>query len=509
LATAVGVFVLSWFIFTFTVQSYNYGVGSGQPSYIRVSVGLRQGSELERANDIAKSFEAMVLYMEGVQKVTTDVTSTRMSMSITFTDDALETAFPYALKDDLTSYASTFAGVGVSVTGVGDYFTTGGIGGSYSPASFYVYIRGYNYNKVAEIAEDLGKQFEQISRVVKPVDTNFYGSRDRYDTVIRIKRAALNPYNLDVATVISIINRYARRSSIGTSSINVNDELVRYAVKIKDFEELQLEDLKNVIVSTPGGEQVRLSRIVEFDEQKVMGSIKRYEQQYERVVGVEYRGPFQKGRDEVNKVIEGKVYPNGYVVKEGRFSSYIPISAREKLNKWLAILFAVILVYMVTASLYESLLHPFVIILTVPMALIGVFLIFFFMGKVFTDAAYVGVILLAGIVVNNSIILVDHINLLRKRGMDLYSAVIQGCKDRVRPILMTSATTIMGMLPLVVNLWFFQQSRAYDQQIWYSLALASIGGLLTATPLTLSVIPVLYILFEEWRRGVRGHLKEI
>jgi len=508
LGTVAAVFVLSWFVFTFTVPSYNYGSVGSQPSYISASVSLPQGSVLDRANDIAISFEEKVLYREGVRKVTTDVSPTRMSMNIQFTDEALETAFPYELKDELTSYASTFAGVSVRVSGVGDYFSTGGIGGSYSVASFRVYIRGYNYNKVGEIAEDLGIQFGQIPRV-KNVDTNYGGYKDRFDTIIRIKRDALSTYNLSVSTVISIINRYARRSSIGTSSINVQDKLVRYAVKIKDFEELQLEDLKNVIISTPGGEQVRLTQIVEFDEQRVMGSIERFEQQYERIVGLEYRGPTQKGRDAVDAIIEGKAYPNGYTVKEGRFSSYMPMSLRQKLNKWLAILFAVVLVYMVTSSLYESLLHPFVIILTVPMALIGVFLIFFIMGKTFTDAAYVGVILLAGIVVNNSIILVDHINLLRKGGMDLYAAVIQGCKDRVRPILMTSATTIMGMLPLVANLWFFHQSRAYDQQIWYSLALASIGGLITATPLTLSVIPVLYILFEEWRMGIRGHLREI
>ena len=180
------------------------------------------------------------------------------------------------------------------------------------------------------------------------------------------------------------------------------------------------------------------------------------------------------------------------------------LSTREKLSRWLAILFAVVLVYMITSSLYESLLHPFVIILTVPLALIGVFLIFFAMDKTFNDSAYIGVILLAGIVVNNSIILVDHINRLRKKGMDLYGAVIQGCKDRVRPILMTSVTTIMGMMPLV----WAGQTRFYDQKIWYSLALASIGGLISATPLTLSVIPVLYILFEEWRIKMGKQLKE-
>jgi len=141
------------------------------------------------------------------------------------------------------------------------------------------------------------------------------------------------------------------------------------------------------------------------------------------------------------------------------------------------------------------------VILTVPMAMIGVFLTFFFAGQRFDQSAYIGIILLAGIVVNNSIILVDHINLLRRKGMDMYAAFVQGCKDRVRPILMTSTTTIMGLLPLIV---FSSKTRGYGRE-WYLLSLASIGGLLSATPLTLSVIPVLYIVFEEWRRSVRKH----
>jgi HAE1 family hydrophobic/amphiphilic exporter-1 len=204
----------------------------------------------------------------------------------------------------------------------------------------------------------------------------------------------------------------------------------------------------------------------------------------------------------VDTIIEHWELPNGYLIESSR-SWYMP--REEKLELWLVIVLAVLLVYMMTASLYESLIHPLVIILTVPMALIGVYLIFFVAGQTFNQSAYIGVILLAGIVVNNSIILVDHINLLRSRGMEMYAAVVQGCKDRVRPILMTSTTTIMGMLPLIA---FSSKTRGYGSQ-WYLLSLASIGGLLSATPLTLSVIPVLYVLFEEWRRKVRGHWDKV
>ncbi|MCH7781484.1 efflux RND transporter permease subunit, partial [candidate division KSB1 bacterium] len=502
LGTVLFLFAGSWAIFQYTVPSYSMSGGSQGDSYIRIGVRLPPGSVLERADDIAKSFEEMVIGRENIRKVTTDVFTTRMTVDIRFTDEALDTAFPFLLKDEMTSYGSTFAGVSVTVRGVGDYFSQGGFGGG-SAASFRVYINGYNYNKCAEIAEDLGRQFAQIPRV-KNVDTNYFGRRDRYDTVLNINRDALGVYDLSVSTVINILDKYVRRNIVSSRSITIDDEIVRYAVKIRDYDTLELEDLKNILITTPGNEQLRLSQIAEFTEQKVTGSIRRADQQYERIVGLEYRGPTQKGREIVQGIIDNQVFPHGYTVKE-RSQFFNPFTTQEKIYKWLAILFAVVLVYMVTSSLYESLLHPFVIILTVPMALIGVFLIFFAMGKTFNDSAYIGVILLAGIVVNNSIILVDHINLLRRQGLGLYEAVVQGSKDRVRPILMTSATTIMGMMPLI----WAGQSRFYDQQIWYSLALASIGGLISATPLTLSVTPVLYILFEEWRSKMKGQWKEL
>ncbi|MFC1513768.1 efflux RND transporter permease subunit [candidate division KSB1 bacterium] len=504
LCTVVGIFLLSFWAFTETVPSYGGMPSSDQETYIGIRVSLPQGSVLDRANKIAESFEEMVIGREYIRKVVTNVSETSVTITIYFTDAALDTAFPYVLKDELTSYGSTFAGVRITVSGVGDYFSQGGFGTS-SSVSFQVRVYGYNYNKVGDIAEDVGETFRRIGGRFQNVDTNFWGSSDRTDTIIKVKREDLAAYDLNVRTVINIISRYVRRSRLLTNTMIINDENIRYAVKIKDYEELQLEDLKNVLINTPDGGIVRLSQIADFDERKIIGSITRNNQQYERIVGLDYRGPSAKGKEIVDAVIEAQSLPNGYSLEEGYRSNYGLLSFREQLNKWAAILFAVILIYMVLASLFESLIHPLVIILTVPLALIGVFLIFCFMGKSFNDSAYIGVLLACGIVVNNSIILVDHINRLRIKGMELYPAVVQGCKDRVRPILMTSTTTIMGMLPLIIA----GQSRGYDTKIWYSLALASIGGLLSATPLTLSVIPVLYILFEEWRRSLKSNWAKI
>ena len=140
---------------------------------------------------------------------------------------------------------------------------------------------------------------------------------------------------------------------------------------------------------------------------------------------------------------------------------------------------------MVTAGLFESLRAPFVVLLTRPFALIGVFLIFFYTNATFTRTAYIGTIMMAGIVVNNAILVVYHIGELRER-MEARAAIIQGTLERVRPILMTTLTTVFGLLPLIL----FAGSQ--DANIWNALALATIGGLLSSTLFVLVAIPVAY-----------------
>jgi len=500
-ATAVLLFAGSIYVYDKTSPSFYYGGISGQDTYIYVSIRLPKGAELDQANAIAEEFENMTLGREYIKKVSANVQPERVSIRVEFSDKALETAFPYVLKDELTGYAATFAGVSISVSGVGDYFSSGGLGAS-SGYNFQIKIYGYNYNRVARIAEDMGRYLERIPRVHN-IDTKGSGwrSSEIYESVIIIKRDELSAYDLDVQTVINQVDRYLR-GNVRRTSVKIGGEEVQFAVKVKDFERFQLDELKNVVISVPNGAQVRLSKIAEITEQRTMEEIRRNKQQYERLVNFEYRGPAKMGQSIVDSIIDGWDVPNGYSIESGMF--YM-MQREEKIELWMVIAFAVLLVYMMTASLYESLIHPLVIILTVPMALIGVYLAFFFAGQTFDSSAYIGVILLAGIVVNNSIILVDHINLLRRKGMYLYAAVIQGCKDRIRPILMTSTTTILGLTPLIL---FSSATRGYGRQ-WYLLSLASIGGLISSTPLTLSVIPVLYILFEEWRRAFRNHLMRL
>jgi len=161
----------------------------------------------------------------------------------------------------------------------------------------------------------------------------------------------------------------------------------------------------------------------------------------------------------------------------------------------LALLLALILVYSVMASQFESLRQPFIVMFTMPLAVIGVMLILGVTGTTLSVVSFVGGIILAGIVVNNGIVLIDHINQLRMSGMVKYEAILQGGMDRLRPVLITAITTIGGMLPMAI-------SSGEGSEMKSPMALTVIGGLISATFLTLIVIPIIYSVVAKKKKRI-------
>ena len=162
-----------------------------------------------------------------------------------------------------------------------------------------------------------------------------------------------------------------------------------------------------------------------------------------------------------------------------------------------ALILSIVLVYMVLASQFESLLHPFTILLTIPLAGVGTVWAFLLLGKPLSIMAYIGIIMLAGIAVNDSIILVDAINRLKAQGLSLREAIIGAGENRIRPIVMTSLTTILALFPLTLGIGESAALRS-------PMAIAVISGLITSTLLTLIVIPCVYYVFEVGKMKVLG-----
>jgi HAE1 family hydrophobic/amphiphilic exporter-1 len=149
-----------------------------------------------------------------------------------------------------------------------------------------------------------------------------------------------------------------------------------------------------------------------------------------------------------------------------------------------------LLVFMVMASQFESFKHPFIILFSIPFTLTGVIFAFQIAGLSLSVVTFLGVIMLLGIVVNNGIVLVDYTNLLRKRGQAIEDAILNASRSRLRPVLMTSFTTMLGMIPMVM-------SKGIGSEIWRPLAITMIGGLLVSTLVTLILVPVIYKLFHK------------
>jgi HAE1 family hydrophobic/amphiphilic exporter-1 len=182
-------------------------------------------------------------------------------------------------------------------------------------------------------------------------------------------------------------------------------------------------------------------------------------------------------------------FPDGYNYNFGEDYQEALENRKEML---FAFALSVILVYMILASLFESFLYPLAIIVSVPLALIGSLVVLFIFGKSINIPVYVGAITLAGIAVNNAVVMVDYINLIKSNGVTKWRAIIRAGENRLRPILMTSGTTLLALLPMALN-------KGEGSNLWSPLALTIIGGLFSSTILTLVILPVLASLIEEMK----------
>jgi hydrophobic/amphiphilic exporter-1 (mainly G- bacteria), HAE1 family len=487
LALVVLLFGGSWYLFRENVtRGQLWGGGSSGQSYITISIRFPRGEELARVDEMARFFEDRLRTMPEIDRFVTRVSPMAGQIRVTFPSELEHTMIPVAIKEQLYQYSLGYGGVEVRVQGFGPSF----YGGGSSPPNYTIRILGYNYDKVREIAEDLGSRLQRHSRI-RDVDTNSAGgffNRDRAsELVLDIDRTRLAMHDITAQDVVRQVGAAVRGRTQG-QTVRVGGEEMQFSVKLDGYRDMDMVSLNELLLPAPTGGAVRLGEVASLRERDVLSMIVRENQQYQRLVTYEFRGPSRLG-DHVQEVVVAATHlPPGYTIERQRWAGW---GAGDRKQIYGVLLVSILLIFMVTAAIFESLKQPLCVLLTVPMALMGVFLLFYLTGATFTREAYVGVIMMGGIVVNNSILLVDHVNRLRRSyGLSLHDALERGTLERVRPILMTSLTTICGMLPLVLF------SATADANIWNALAYALIGGLSSSTVLVLTVTPALYLLFE-------------
>jgi len=341
-----------------------------------------------------------------------------------------------------------------------------------------IYLYGEDLNAGRILSE---KMKEEIKDVAGAVDVSTSLEAGRPELQITLDRDRISALGLSAFQVANAVSTFIKvtRASLFRDRGEEYDILVQLDPRYRENTKI----LKDLFVTNPRGDQIPLSSIAQIRRSLSPTSILRRDQQRVVNVSVSVHG---RSLGDVTKNVEERLekmdIPSDFSYEFGGSAQDMRTSF-----KWLGVAFcgAALIVYMVMASLYESFMAPFIIFLTLPLAVVGVILILFLTGTPLSVVAFIGVIMLAGIVVNNSIVLVDYINRLRARGLSVREAVMEGGRTRLRPILMTALTTILALSPLALGL-------GSGGEAWSPMARSVVGGLAASTLLTLLVIPVIY-----------------
>jgi len=354
-------------------------------------------------------------------------------------------------------------------------------------APVIVEVRGEEQDEIEQILNRVKEEMLNISGLFN-VQTSVEEGAPEVE--VHIDRIKAGMHNININTVISQIQDQLEGKSAG--QLEKDGEMRDITIKVP---EKGLSEIYDLIINS-GDQEFRLSEIADISFGVSPREIyRRNQNRTGRVTAMMDKGlALDHVAAEIREAAATIDLPPNYRIlvtgeEEKRQESVSNLS--------FALLLSIILVYMVMASQFESLIHPFTILLTIPLALVGSIITFLLLGKTFNIMALIGVIMLAGIAVNNSIILVDRINQLKRDGLSRRDAILQAGQQRIRPIIMTSLTTILALLPLTFG---FGESATLRSP----MALAVIGGLVTSTLLTLIVIPCVYDILDRVRVAFTG-----
>jgi HAE1 family hydrophobic/amphiphilic exporter-1 len=377
------------------------------------------------------------------------------------------------------------------IPGITYYFQEGG--GFSMEKDVEVKVIGFDTDGAMKIADEIKRKMQKVDGFV---DVGLNVKATTPELQVHLNYDMLNTFNLTTMQVAANISTAIQ----GTVASRLREGGDEYDIRVqlaKAFRN-QKESLGRIQVPLPMGGMVALSEIAEIKEEQAAPTIFRENQNRFISVGAGLSGlALSDAVTAVEKIIDETPIPSEFQVIIGG-------SAEDQQEAFfylgLAFLAAILLVYMIMAAEFESLVDPLIIMFTVPLSVIGVFPFLFITGTSLSVMALVGLVMLVGIAVNNGIVLVDYTNRLRRSGLNLYEAVEKAGIARMRPVLMTALTTILGMVPLAIEL-------GEGAETWSPLARAVIGGLTATTLLTLVVIPIMYVLFERAGDRVKAYFR--
>lgn len=356
--------------------------------------------------------------------------------------------------------------------------------GSTNGASLLLY--GDSSQVLADLADQVIFHLSPIEGLVDLTTDQSGGDREINVVVDRDKAAR---YGLNATQIASVISFALRGTEL--NSFRSPDGEVPVKWQFRDADSQTIDNLRMIKLDTVDGERVPLSAVVDISMKTGPQRINRDERKTSLTVQAALKDmTLEAAKEAIEERMESFVMPPGYSWSLGRGFEL----EQEQIQKMLwNLALAVILIFLIMAALFESLIHPFTIVTGVVFSIVGVYWFFLMTGTSFSLMAMIGMLILIGVVVNNGIVLIDHINRLRRDGMSRSEAVLQGGRDRLRPILMTVATTVLGLLPLC----FGSTQLGGGGPPYYPMARAIVGGLTFSTLISLCVLPTIYVTIDD------------
>ena len=496
--------ILALLIFFLSIASL-FGVGmeflpATDEGTISISVALPLGAEIDKVEQVAQIIEEKLSSIPEIDVVSTNIgsgdilrgsstTSNGATISVGLIKLSERDRSTASVSEEIRNLVKDIPGAEISIS------ETSSMGMMTAGNPVSISIKGAEL----DVLEDVSNDFREIIETVegtREVKTSLSDAVPEVEVLVKKDMAAT--YGLTAAQIATAV----RNGASGSTVTRFKDQGEEIDVVIRALGEVteSISNFEQMDITTPTGINIPLSQVAELSIEK--GPIMINREGQERVVTVTSQ-IVERDLKSITTDIEAKLekyeMPKGYTYTMGGENKEM-IEAFSQLG--LALLLAVILIYMVMAAQFESLIYPFIIMFTIPLAFSGGALALFLTRRSLGVTALIGVIILAGIVVNNGIVLIDYINVLRKEGKTREEAISIAGPVRLRPILMTTLTTILGLVPLALGI-------GEGSELMAPMGTVVIGGLSLSTVLTLVIVPVIYTVFDDISISAKSRIRKL
>ncbi|MGB2629935.1 MAG: efflux RND transporter permease subunit [Candidatus Omnitrophota bacterium] len=480
ISIAVAMFIGAMWLYGKMGKEY---MGSTEQNRFTIFIELPTGAKLDASDEVVRKVEDMLKEIPEVKSFTARVEAWSSKVYVQLV----------GLKDRKRSVGEVIDSLRPKVARLQPAFIYFEEEQEVGTKEIILNIFGHDYNILREIAIAMTTR---MSRIPYFTDTKIRMREGRPELDLRIDRKKSAQFGYSTKDVADMV--HAKVRGVRATLYHTKGGEVETIVRMQEKDRRTVKDIHNLTISRAGDDRVILEQMVDFEYG--LGPSEIWRKNRARMIQVSANvGELSLGKavEMLEEHFSDLKLPEEYYYEVG--GDY-PTLVKTQREFALTITVILILIYLVLASIFESYRQPFIIMVTVMLATVGAIGGLYLTGTAIGMGALIGMMMLAGIVVNNGIILVDHANELKKTRHNLFRLLIQAAHDRLRPVLMTTATTIMGLLPMALD-------KSEGSNLWNPLAITVIGGLLFATPLTLVLVPSIYSIFEQFGQIVKEALR--